>query len=61
MTIKEAKSIALDAMMESVSVAYYKITDNVHYDEEQVEMILKELRRYRERIGKALNTPYITY
>ena len=57
----EAKNIAKDLMLEAIGIAYYKVSDNSEYTEEEAELIIAEMNKYGERMAKAIKGRYITY
>ena len=61
MTKKEAKQIALETIMESIGCAYYKICDDNSIQQKEQEMIIIEINKLGERIGKTLKREYVSY
>ena len=61
MTKTQAKAIAKKQMLRAIGIAYYSIVDSDNYTEEEVDLILKEMTRYGERMAKAIGGDYIAY
>ena len=57
----EAKEIAKETMLEALGVAYYKISDNESYTEEEQDLIIQYMNMFGERMAKAIKGKYITY
>ena len=60
MTKTEIKRIALDTIMESLSMAYYRVCDVENIPEDDKPLIYSYMNQYGERIAKYLGTTYYT-
>ena len=60
MTKAESKRIALDTIMESLSIAYYKVCGVENIPEDDKPLIYSYINKYGERIAKHLGTTYYT-
>lgn len=59
MKATEARKIAKEILIESLSVAYYRLEDT-DYSEEEVEKISKYIDQYGERMAKSIGEEYFT-
>lgn len=60
MTKTEAKRIAKDTLLTSLSVSYYRICDNNDYTEEEQNLIIDYINKYGEAMSKAIKEKYFT-
>ena len=58
---KLAKDIAKDALAEAIGTAYYKISDNDKYTDDEQEQIIKYLDKYGKASCKAIGKDYVAY
>lgn len=57
----EAKEIAKKILLESIGIAYYKISDSNDYWPEDSELIIEYINKLGEKMAKSINGKYITY
>ena len=60
MTKTEAKNIAKQTLLDSISVSYYRICDDKEYTEEEQNLIIDYINKYGESMAKAIGKRYFT-
>lgn len=57
----EAKEIAKDTILSALGCAYYKISDDNSYTDEEKDIIISYINKYGEKMAKAIKEEYVTY
>jgi flagellar motor switch protein FliG len=62
MTKTEKREIAKELLMEALSLAYYKLENDIynHISQEEQEEICEYMRQYGEAMAKRINKKYYT-
>lgn len=61
MTKTEAKAIAKSVLQEAIGCAYYKVSDDSTYSDEDTELICKYINQYGTSACKAFGERYVSY